>query len=170
MFATTEPQRIFHALQDRLERFDLEDYNNQELAKIIYMRFAGIDCSDEILLDMANYTRGNARSADMLGRKIRTYLDSQKITKIDDNLWVLLKHKMSIYPFGLEQTEVNILKALSMRGKMSLSGLGSISGLTVEALRRNVEQHLIKHSLMAIETNGRKITGIGVEYLKNNKL
>jgi len=34
MFATTETQSVFHALMDRLERVDLEEYSLEEMGKI----------------------------------------------------------------------------------------------------------------------------------------
>ena len=35
MFATTEAQDIFHALMDRCERVDLEEYSYDELGEIV---------------------------------------------------------------------------------------------------------------------------------------
>ena len=35
MFATTETQSVFHALMDRLERVDLEEYTLEEMLEIL---------------------------------------------------------------------------------------------------------------------------------------
>ena len=35
LFATTEPQEVFHALIDRMERIDLDDYSYDELGQIL---------------------------------------------------------------------------------------------------------------------------------------
>ena len=37
LFATTEPQEVFHALIDRMERIDLDDYSYDELGQILLL-------------------------------------------------------------------------------------------------------------------------------------
>jgi Holliday junction resolvasome RuvABC ATP-dependent DNA helicase subunit len=63
MFATTEAQQIFHALMDRTERVDLEDYTYDELGEIVKRVCEGKKFDNDILPDVATVLRGNARGS-----------------------------------------------------------------------------------------------------------
>ena len=58
MFATTETQSVFHALMDRLERVDLEEYSIDEMGQIVAMNLE-IDIEPKTLRDIAGVLRGN---------------------------------------------------------------------------------------------------------------
>ena len=62
MFATTETQSVFHALMDRLERVDLEEYSLEEMGKIVNLNLE-LDIEPKALQNIASVLRGNARAA-----------------------------------------------------------------------------------------------------------
>ena len=74
IFATTEPQDVFHALVDRLERIDLEDYTYDDLAQILQLNIDKIKFEGDILSRLIAPTlRGNARAAAKMATHIKNY-------------------------------------------------------------------------------------------------
>ena len=63
LFATSEPHKVFHALMDRLDRVDLEDYNNEELGQIVLLNLENINFEDGLPEEIATVLRGNPRAA-----------------------------------------------------------------------------------------------------------
>ena len=91
MFATTEAQQIFHALMDRTERVDLEDYTYDELGEIVKRVCEGKKFENDILPDVATVLRGNARAAQKMANNIDVYLDAKKSKKFTRADWDKLK-------------------------------------------------------------------------------
>jgi Holliday junction resolvasome RuvABC ATP-dependent DNA helicase subunit len=165
LFATSEIQKVFHALADRLERVTLEEYTPQDLADIVKLGLPDVTPEGDMLLDVATVLRGNARAAQKLASKIMTYLRGNKIfTRAD---WESLKRILSINPIGLNALEVQVLRYLAGHPDgTSLTGLSAKTGMSRESLQKDVELYLQKHNLMEITTTGRKITSQGLMYLK----
>lgn len=168
MFATSEPHKMFHALMDRLDRIDLEEYTNDDLGKIIQLNLKDVNFDDGLLGSIATTLRGNARAAQKMAIKIRMYLEyvgnDSKLTFKD---WCGLKHTLGIFPLGLCHKEIEILRILNKHKDVSLTRLGSKTGMTTESLRRDYELYLQKNDLMEISVTGRNITGKGRDYIKS---
>ena len=73
---------------------------------------------------------------------------------------------LSIYPLGLNITEILLLNILKDNKDCSLTNLAAKTGISKQAVQRDFEIYLQKHSLMDITTAGRNITAFGLEYLK----
>ena len=73
MFATTEAHKMFHALIDRCDRIDLEEYTYDELGEIMQRNLESIelDCERDLLGEIAPVLRGNARAAQKMSIKIQ---------------------------------------------------------------------------------------------------
>ncbi len=166
MFATTEAQQIFHALMDRCERIDLEEYTYEQLGEIVRRVCKGVDLEDKLLPEIATVLRGNARAAQKMANNIRTYLAGEKKNTFEEKDWEHLKHSLSIQPLGLSPIELQLLNILSAKKDCSLTYLASKTGLTKGCLQRDFEMYLQKMNLMEITTSGRSITKTGHEYLK----
>lgn len=165
IFATSEVQKVFHALSDRLERITLQEYSPEDLAKIVHKGVADVECKDDVLLDVSSVLRGNARAAQKMATKIATYLKGRKTFQIKD--WEILKNILSIAPLGLNAMEIQILQFLACNAKgTSLTGMAAKTGMSRESLRQDGEMFLQRHNLMEITTTGRIITAKGLEYLK----
>lgn len=168
MFATTEAQHIFHALMDRCERIDLEEYTYDELGQIVERV-----CDEEITFEsglvsgIATVLRGNARAAQKMANNIRTYLSGQNKNHFDKKDWDKMKHSLSILPLGLSPIELQLLNILSERKDCSLTYLAAKTGLTKPCLQRDFEMYLQKQGLMEITTAGRALTSKGQKYLKD---
>ena len=166
MFATTEAQNIFHALMDRCERVDLEEYTYDELGEIVSRVSAGIKFEDGLLPDIATVLRGNARAAQKMAGKIQSLVEARGGNKFSRDDWGNLCYQLGILPLGLSRIELQILRILANSKECSLTNLAAKTGLTPECIRRDFEMYLQKQSLMEITTAGRSITPDGQDYLK----
>jgi len=165
MFATTETQSVFHALMDRLERVDLEEYTLDEMGKIVKLNL-DLDIEPKALEDIASVLRGNARAAQKMAQKIDSYCQQNHIKRFAYSDWHKLSKILSIYPLGLNITEIILLNILKDNKDCSLTNLSAKTGISKQAVQRDFEIYLQKHSLMDITTAGRNITAKGMEYLK----
>ena len=167
IFATTEAQHIFHALMDRCERIDLEEYTYDELAEIVKRVLPDVRFNDKALKQTSSVLRGNARAAQKMAMNIRSYLASRSKLDYGKVDWEYLKHHLAILPLGLSTIELQVLNYLDGRKHCSLTYLAAKTGLTKSCLQRDFEMYLQKHNLMEITTEGRAITAKGKKYLKN---
>ena len=166
MFATTEAQSIFHALMDRCDRVDLEEYTFDELGEIVSRVAPDIKFEDDLLPDIATVLRGSARSAQKMAGHIQSYLGARGGSKFKQNDWANLRYQLGILPQGLSRIELQILNILANSKECSLTNLAAKTGLTPECIRRDFEMYLQKQSLMEITTAGRSITPDGQDYLR----
>ena len=165
MFATTETQSVFHALMDRLERVDLEEYTLEEMGKIVALNLE-VEIEPKTLKNIASVLRGNARAGQKMAQKIESYCEMSNVKKFKESDWKKLSKILSIYSLGLNTTEILLLNILKDNKDCSLTNLAAKTGISKHAVQRDFEIYLQKHSLMDITTAGRNITAKGLDYLK----
>lgn len=166
LFATTEIQSVFHALADRLERIDLEEYTPEQMAAIVQKGAKEVSFKDDVLMKIATVLRGNARAAQKMAGHILSYLKGDTSFYADD--WAELCAVFNMKPLGLNMTELSVLRYLAGTPQgTSLTALSAKTGMSRESLQKDVELYLQKHSLMEIGTTGRQITAKGLQYLKD---
>jgi Holliday junction resolvasome RuvABC ATP-dependent DNA helicase subunit len=166
LFATTEAHKIFHALMDRCERVDLEEYSYNQLGTIIARQMKGIKFEKGVLDDVATVLRGNARAAQKMANNMKTYLQAKNSKKFTYKDWLVMKDELGILPLGVNRIELIVLNALKQKKECSLTHLAAKTGLTPQCLRQDFEMYLQKMSLMEITTSGRALTKTGHEYLE----
>lgn len=162
IFATTETDKIFAPLKDRLTIVDFESYSEKELAKIIELCAPDIDFTEECLEKVSTTIRGNARSAVKRAKEISLYCGSK-----EDNFFSLdgfrdLSDSVGILPYGLTNTEKQVLQILKNCGSATLTGLSAKLGLSKTALQRDHELYLLNKNLIEIDGK-RKITSKGIK-------
>lgn len=167
LFATTEPQKIFHALKDRLKILHLEEYQPEHLAAILQRHLKDFKVDTSILNEVATVLRGSPRQAVDLGKEIQRYLVTKHRTEFDWQSWEELKYILNILPLGVNQTELSLMRYLCRRNEASLTMLHSKLGLTKESIQRDAEIYLLKNDLIEIGQRGRHLTQKGREYLKS---
>lgn len=167
MFATTEAHKLFHALIDRCDRIDLEEYSYDELGEIVQRNLPDVDFADGLKGEIASVLRGNARQAQKMATNIKSFVERSGSGKMTKDLWKELKHALGIAPLGLSRIEIQVLNILTEKKECSLTNLSAKTGLTPQCLRQDFELYLQKHNLMDITTTGRSITAKGLEYLNN---
>jgi Holliday junction resolvasome RuvABC ATP-dependent DNA helicase subunit len=164
MFATSEPHKVFHALMDRLDRIDLEEYKNDELGEIVSLNLPDIKFEKDLLPEIATVLRGNARAAQKMANNIEMFHGTKG--KFSSKLWNELRKILGILPMGLNRIEVQVLRALAQAGECSLTNLAAKTGMTADSLRRDFEMYLQKMSMMRVDRSGRSITAKGRQYLE----
>ena len=167
MFATTEAQSVFHALMDRCERVDLEEYTYNELGKIVQLTLPSVKFEGELLDEIATVLRGNARAAQKMANNMAIYLKSEKKKTFTKKDWKEIKDELGIAPLGLSPIEIQILGELGKVKDCSLTHLAAKTGLSKACVQRDFEMYLQKMSLMQITTAGRAITKEGADYLED---
>ena len=167
LFATSEAHKIFHALMDRLDRVDLEEYKMEELGEILAINLPDVKFDDALLPEIASVLRGNARAAQKMANNIKMYIGDE--TKFSRSRWEKLSDILGILPLGLNRIEVQVLRHLSEVDECSLTNLAAKTGLTPDCLRRDFEMYLQKMNMMKIDRSGRSITTKGREYLEELK-
>ncbi len=166
IFATSESHSVFAPLMDRLTRVDLEDYTYNHLGEIVQKASKGIQFNDNVLVEVASVLRGNARQAIKMSGDIKSYLCGKN--QFGNKQWKELSDMLSILPLGLNAIELNLLRFMKNNPDgSSLTNLAAKTGLSREAVQKDYETYLQKHSLMEITAGkGRTITGKGLDYLK----
>lgn len=165
IFATTELDKLFPPLKDRLTILDFKPYKENELAQIIKGRLPDVDFEEGLLEDIASTTRGNARSAVKRAKEIETFCETQNSTTFFREEWLQLRQILGIKPLGLSNTEIQVLDILSERGPSTLQTIAAVTGMSRTAIQRDAELYLLQRGLMKIDGT-REITRAGSEVLK----
>ena len=166
IFATTETDKIFPPLKDRLTTIDFEPYSTNELGQIIELCAPDITITDECLEVIASTIRCNARSAVKRSKEIMLYCKSRDVDVFGLKHFEDLSDHVGILPYGLTHTEKQILLALQDCRSATLTGLAAKIGMSKTALQRDHELYLLNRSLIEIDGK-RKITNHGLEICKS---
>tara|TARA_R110000796_G_scaffold249938_1_gene378282 strand:- start:1591 stop:2544 length:954 start_codon:yes stop_codon:yes gene_type:complete len=164
IFSTTDAQKINRALQDRLKRIDLQNYDNLQMAKILelYLSNNDIYVSREVSTLAATTLRGSARRAVEMSNFVKAFLNRKNEDEFLLERWNEYKTGLCIMPLGISHLELNILRVLNRQKGTSLTQLAAVTGMSPESLRQDGETFLLKNFLMKIEAPfGRVITAKG---------
>lgn len=166
IFATTESDKLFPPLKDRLSTVDFEQYSKDNLGEIIKLNCDGINFSDEALASLSETVRGNARNAVMRSKEIALYCEAENQNTFKSSDFDQLTDLLGILPHGITCTEKQILEILEERGSCKLQTLSAITGLSPTSLRRDHEVYLLRKNFMQIDGE-RKITNFGKNIIKS---
>ena len=168
VFATTEPDKLFPPLKDRLTTVDFEDYAPTELAQILAAQVEDISFEEEALLELAKTSRGNARDCVKVAKELRGWCaaNDTKIFQLKD--FAQFCDDLGINPLGVSHIEKKVLSILRRDGQASLQELCAKTGLSRTAIQRDVELYLMKKSLIKIDGK-RHITKEGSDYIDHVK-
>ena len=161
IFATTESDKIFPPLKDRLTTVDFEPYTTEELAKIIKLCTPDIFFADGCIEEIATTVRNNARSAVKRAQEITLYCGAKETVFFNLDNFKELSDSVGILPCGITYTEKQILEVLKNCGSATLTGLAAKLGLSKTALQRDHELYLLNKNFMEIDGK-RKITTHGL--------
>lgn len=165
IFATTELDKLFPPLKDRLTVLDFKPYNQNELAAIIKGRLPDVEFEDGLLEDIATTTRGNARDAVKRAKQIELYCETNNSSLFFRDEWNDLRKVLSIKPLGLSNTELQVLDILHTRGASTLQTIAAVTGMSRTAIQKDAELYLLQRGLMKI--NGvRELTRAGSDLIK----
>ena len=162
IFATTETDKIFPPLKDRLTTVDFEPYTSEELAEIVKLCVSHVEFNEDALIRLSSTIRGNARSAVKRAKEVELYCGANDTVHFNLSDFVALCDQVGILPHGITYTEKQILQALKGCGSATLTGLAAKIGLSKTALQRDHELYLLNKNLMEIDGK-RKITVEGLK-------
>jgi DNA polymerase III delta prime subunit len=168
IFATTELDKLFAPLKDRMTILDFKPYKTDELSEIIKGRLEDVEFEDGVLEDIASTTRGNARSAVKRAKEIETYCETQNSNVFMKEEWNRLRQILGIKPLGLTNIEIQILDILKERGPSTLQTIAAVTGMSRTAIQKDAELYLLQKALMKIDGT-REITRLGTEVLNEIK-
>lgn len=165
IFASTEIQKIHHALLDRLNIIDFDDYKISDLAKIIQKNLSDYKIEDGLLDMVATVVRGNPRQAQKLSNDIIAYLKSKSNKQFTKNDWINIRYQLNINDYGLTASEIKVLQILKDNPNgVSLTKVSSILGSTAENCRKFIELYPLKLGLFEVRPAiGRVLTAKGYE-------
>ena len=165
LFATTELDKLFPPFKDRLTQLDFEPYSQKELGGIISKKLDWINFKDGVMSDIAETVRGNARSAIKRSLEISAYAEVNNRANFTREDWNKLCDLLGIMPFGINHTELQVMRILKDRGACTLQMLCAVTGMSRTAIQKDAEIHLLKNGFMKIDGK-REITGKGVKALE----
>ena len=165
LFATTELDKLFPPFKDRLTQLDFEPYSGKELAGIIQKKMDWIDFKDNILDDICQTVRGNARSAIKRALEVSAYAEVNNTSTFGKKEWKSLCDLLGIMPYGINATELQVMRILKERGACTLQMLSAVTGMSRTALQKDAEVFLLKNGFMRIDGK-REITGKGAKALE----
>ena len=162
VFATTDPQGMSEPLRDRCERIDLQDYPQEDIAKIIGDLRPEIE-DYTLLMDIANYARGNARGAVKLANQMEGRI-AQKEKAGDDHSvfdradWNGLVDVYGHLPYGIRRKEMMVLELISKAG--TGIALGTIAFRVSDSptmVRLDTEAYLRNLDLIAVNEQSKRV-------------
>jgi Holliday junction resolvasome RuvABC ATP-dependent DNA helicase subunit len=165
LFATTELDKLFPPFKDRLTQLDFEPYSGKELAGIIKKKMDWIDFQDNILDEICETVRGNARSAIKRALEVSAYAEVNNKSTFGRKDWKSLCDLLGIMPYGINATELQVMRILKERGACTLQMLSAVTGMSRTALQKDAEVFLLKNGFMQIDGK-RQITGKGAKALE----
>ena len=165
LFATTELDKLFPPFKDRLTQLDFEPYSGKELAGIIQKKMDWIDFKDNILDEICETVRGNARSAIKRALEVSAYAEVNNTATFGKKEWKSLCDLLGIMPYGINATELQVMRILKERGACTLQMLSAVTGMSRTALQKDAEVFLLKNGFMRIDGK-REITGKGAKALE----
>lgn len=164
LFATTESDKLFPPLKDRLTTIDFEAYEYDELGEIVKLNIPDVNITPDALEEVSKTTRGNARSCVMRAKEIMLFCEAEMNPTFDLPAWKKFCDTLGILPHGITCTEKELLEILNARGCCTLAMLSAVTGLSRTALQRDHEMYLLKKNFMEIDGK-RKITQVGQKVL-----
>ena len=165
MFATTELDKLFPPFRDRLTILDFVPYSPNELSKIMSKKISWVNFKDNVIEEVATTLRGNARSAIKRALEIRAYCEVNNQSDFGLQDWNRLCDLIDIRPYGLSNTEIQVMQLLRDRGACTLQMISAVTGLSRTAIQRDAEIHLLKEGFVKIDGK-RWITDKGVKVLE----
>ena len=113
--ATTKFSLVSQPLRDRFgSTHRLEFYELEDLEKIILQSANALDCviSPKGIIEIAKRSRGTARVANRILRRVRDFATVESNGEIDDKVANQALERLQIDDFGLDQMDRHLLKSL----------------------------------------------------------
>jgi Holliday junction DNA helicase RuvB len=150
--ATTNLHKLNQPLISRFKySFELQEYSNQELAKILEGECKKINFQfDPILL--SSYARGNPRQAKNYLDWIFRYCTTKRVTPTEGVVREAMKQK-GVYQLGLTTNDIRYLKLLAEKRILGVRQISNTLNIEEKTVKANIEPYLLSQDLIAINNN-----------------
>lgn len=165
IFATTEKDKVFGPLLDRLEKVELAPLSDEELVEVMFTKcYDNVQISNDAIKEIVRHLRGNGRSAMKMGENVNKFFSLSGVDSMELEHVKELFEIMEVYPYGLAGQEVRLLQYLrANRSGVQLQDIANYFNESPAAAKK-LEEHLRRKHLMLIDGK-RKITLEGIHYL-----
>jgi len=160
MFMSSEPDRIFSPLRDRMEIVALSSYKPAELGEILVKQCKEIKFHDGTVAAICDSLRGNPRDAIKASQGIKKYCLINRTTKFSEKDWLEYCKMNDVKPFGLNAGEIQVLRVLAQNGACSLNDLRGATSISRTAIMNDLEPYLLSKHFIKIDGK-RHITAKG---------
>lgn len=155
MFMSSEPDKIFSPLRDRMEILALAGYKPEDLGEILVKSCKEISFAAGTVEVICESLRGNPRDAIKAANGIKKYCLINKSTRFTASDWQKYCAMNDVKPYGLNSGEIQILRVLAQNGHCSLNDLRGATGISRTAIMNDLEPFLLyKHF---IKIDGKRI-------------
>lgn len=162
--ATTDFQKILRPLQDRFRAINLEEYNEEELFEILQKNLENkIELSNCAKKDIMSSFRGNPRDVVVKAEDLKTFSAAKQCNKITKEIWDSFSKVMGIKPYGLNSSEIMVIKAIGKLREASLTDISSITGFDRSLIQKSLEGILVRKGLMSVDGK-RRLTADGTRF------
>ncbi|MDB4314460.1 hypothetical protein N9955_00365 [bacterium] len=164
--ATTDAQKLLVPFKDRLRSINLEAYESNELFEVLLLNLdKNVSISECAKEDICSTFRGHPRDVVERAEDINIFAAARNCYKITKEVWKDFCSAMGVKPFGLNYSEIQVLKAVAQKGVASLTDISSITGLGRSLIQKDLEGVLVRKNLLTIDGK-RKLTADGIRFCK----
>ena len=171
--ATTKLGNLTSPMRDRFGVvIRLDFYNHNELSKIIRRsaNLLKIEIDTEGCNQIASRSRGTPRIANRILKRTRDFADVKSDGKITNDIVKEALEALGIDALGLDEMDINILKALVFNfdgGPVGLDSLGVVVSENPKTIEEVYEPFLIKEGFIQRTSSGRIALKKAINYFKN---
>lgn len=166
IFATTDQQKLVKPLLDRMTVIDFVPYDYDNLADIIKVTCPEYEFCPKALNSISKTARFNARNAVMRAREIKTLMAFSNSKKFTPQKFSFLREQLNIQPYGLNNSEIEVLRTINQHSPCSLTKIAANTGLSSQVIRQTIEPYLMKIDAISIDGK-RHVTMHGKEVIKS---
>ena len=173
--ATTRAGDLTGPLRDRFGIVSkLNFYTEDELKQIVLRtsRVLKSPINEEAALELAKRSRGTARIANRLFKRVRDYALVMGDGNIDLDITKMALDKLKVDAFGLDATDYNLLNSIIEKfngGPVGIDALASSIGEEASTIEDVYEPYLLQNGFLKRTSRGRMVTEKAYSYLKKNK-
>jgi Holliday junction DNA helicase RuvB len=172
--ATTKIGLISSPLRDRFGViFRLDFYTQEDIEDILTRscKILNIKLDKDAIREIASRSRGTARIANRLLRRVRDYADVYKVSNINKDLVLKSLSAQNIDKMGLDDLDTKILKIIVEKfngGPVGVSTIAESISEDVDTIVDVCEPFLIQSGLIKKTSRGRVATKLAFDYLNIN--
>lgn len=172
--ATTKIGLISSPLRDRFGViFRLDFYTQEDIEDILARscKILNIKLDKDAIREIASRSRGTARIANRLLRRVRDYADVYKVSNINKDLVLKSLSAQNIDKMGLDDLDTKILKIIVEKfngGPVGVSTIAESISEDVDTIVDVCEPFLIQSGLIKKTSRGRVATKLAFDYLNIN--